>query len=309
MGERADAMRQPSDFDYESSTSRDVNTDADVSSDDDPEQIREEIENTRAEMSETIDAIQERLNPQRIKEEATEAVREATIGRVEDAFHDASGTAKGMGATMIDTMKKNPIATALAGVGIGWLVMNARSSSGVQNADTIGASGRYRQTPYGSSMSTSGRSEYYGGQTRYQSGHYSTHEEGRAGQVQERAGEMAGQVQERVGDVADQVQERASHYTDEAQHQMHRAQSQFNRMLRENPLMVGAAALGLGLVAGLAIPETEREQEWMGEARDSLIDRAQETAHDTIEKVQNVAEEAKDAAQREADQQGLSGSS
>src|SRR3954471_23622969 len=63
-----------------------------------PEQIRAQIEDTRAEMSSTIDAIQEKLNPDNVKEQAKEAVREATVGRVEDAVNNAGQTAKGFGA-------------------------------------------------------------------------------------------------------------------------------------------------------------------------------------------------------------------
>lgn len=49
----------------------------------DPSEIRHEIEETRAEMSETIDAIQAKLDPQRVKERLTDTVREATVGRAQ----------------------------------------------------------------------------------------------------------------------------------------------------------------------------------------------------------------------------------
>src|SRR5687768_14943527 len=56
---------------------------------DDPDQIEQEIEQTRSEMSGTIDEIQERLNPERLKEQAKEAAHDATIGRVVDAKDQA----------------------------------------------------------------------------------------------------------------------------------------------------------------------------------------------------------------------------
>ena len=74
-------------------------------------QIETDIEQTRAEMSETINAIQERLSPQHIAEQAREAVYDATIG-----------TAKGAGLNMIETIKRNPIPAAVAALSIGWLV-------------------------------------------------------------------------------------------------------------------------------------------------------------------------------------------
>jgi hypothetical protein len=41
-------------------------------------------------------------------------------------------------------------------------------------------------------------------------------------------------------------------------------------MLQENPLAVGTLAVGVGAAVGLAIPETSKEHEVMGEARDNL---------------------------------------
>ena len=51
---------------------------------DETEAIRADIEQTRSQMSATIDAIQDKLNPQNIVDQAKGAVREATIGRVEN---------------------------------------------------------------------------------------------------------------------------------------------------------------------------------------------------------------------------------
>ena len=48
---------------------------------DETDAIRGDIEDTRANMSSTIDAIQEKLSPQRLTEQAKDAVRDATVGR------------------------------------------------------------------------------------------------------------------------------------------------------------------------------------------------------------------------------------
>ncbi len=67
MGERADEMKPPGEV----------------------EELRAEIEQTRSEMSETIDAIQAKLDPQHLKEQAKDAVREATLGRAQRLAHTA----------------------------------------------------------------------------------------------------------------------------------------------------------------------------------------------------------------------------
>lgn len=82
----------------------------------DPAQIRAEIEETRAEMSQTIDAIQEKLDPQHIKEQVAEKVHEATIGRVQELAHTASEkiseTAQKIGEALPKTGDSTGAATA-----------------------------------------------------------------------------------------------------------------------------------------------------------------------------------------------------
>jgi hypothetical protein len=51
----------------------------------------------------------------------------------------------------------------------------------------------------------------------------------------------------------------------------------------------------------LAIPETAKEHEVMGEARDTFVEKAQEKAQAAQERVQQVAQEAQSAAQQEAE--------
>ena len=76
-------------------------------------------------------------------------------------------------------------------------------------------------------------------------------------------------------------------------------------MLHENPLTVGALAVGASAAIGLAIPETSKEHEVMGEARDTVVEKAQEKAQEMQQSVQRVAEEARGAAQQEAENQCL----
>jgi hypothetical protein len=66
----------------------------------------------------------------------------------------------------------------------------------------------------------------------------------------------------------------------------------FWQMVESNPVAVGALGTVLGGVAGLLIPETEKEHQLMGETRDRLVGSVQEMAGETVAKVQLVAEEA-----------------
>lgn len=75
--------------------------------------------------------------------------------------------------------------------------------------------------------------------------------------------------------------------------------------VRNNPFGVGAVALGLGALVGIAIPLSKTENEMMGELRDNLLESAQGALSEASERAQRVAEEAKNAAVDKASQEGL----
>ena len=248
---------------------------------DDIDRTRAEIERTRADMGETVDAIQQRLSPENLKEQAKDRVMGATVGRAQEA-----------GSGIIETIRANPVPAALTGIGLTWLFASARSQS-------------------------SGRSRYYRGRT-YDAYDYPPSYDyesattigpssaGEAlGRTRDRVGETASRAQDRAGKVASQAQDKVSNAGDQVQYQTRRANDQLQRMLGQNPLTVGALSLGLGAAIGLDLPQTSREHEVMGEARDTLVEKAQEKAGEAQEKVQRVAEEVQSAAKDEAENQGL----
>jgi hypothetical protein len=59
-----------------------------------------------------------------------------------------------------------------------------------------------------------------------------------------------------------------------AGHYGRRAQSGFAHMREEQPLVVGAIGLAVGAALGAALPKTETEDEWLGDTRDQLKERA-----------------------------------
>ncbi len=268
---------------------------------DDPEilRARAEIEETRAEMSETIDALKERLDPQKLKEDAKDSIREATIGRAEDAvqsakdsaqqaLQEAGATAKGAGNKMLETIKQNPVPAALIGVGAGWLLVSSRQSD-------AGAA-RYEGTYYASPRD---RERFYSGSSPS------------GGQpMDEKAREKAEMLKQRAQQTAGQVRETASEFTDQAREKAKMARQGFQEQVHDNPLGVGLAALALGVAVGFALPETRQENRWMGEARDNMMEKAEESVQQVAGKVQTVAKEAvssaKEAAQEAANEQGLS---
>jgi len=353
--------------------------DTDTTSTDDTSEIRADIEQTRAEMSETINALTERLSPSNLKEQAQEQlhdvkehvkeqvkeqfygakemVRDATIGRVENMVSNASDTVSDAGSSIMDTIRQNPIPAALVGIGLSWLYMNRRSSSSSRPMRYSGRGGVRGERPYYEDRAYYQERPYYEGQRSYdynagayggQRGSGGMMDRGQravgnvASSVSDRASSVAGTVSDRASSVASTVSDTASsvagtvsdtasnvastvsdtassvastvsdtasNVVDRAQYQAQRVEDRFENTLQENPLALGAIALALGTAVGLALPQTERENQLMGEARDTLVERAQEVASDTIDKVQRVAGEvastAQETVQEQAREQGL----
>ena len=265
---------------------------------DEVEATRAEIERTRADMSETVDAIQERLSPQNLKEQAKDRVKEAAVGRAREA---RSG--------MVETVRANPLPAALTGIGLGWLLMSARrqGSAGPRyRGDVVYREPTNEHAPvaakYLPQNGTEGTDGSSAGETlgraRDKVGETATH-------AQDKAGDIAGHAQDKAENLGSRAQDRASRLGSQARHQASRAGGGFQRMLNENPLTVGALAVGAGAAIGLAIPETSKEHEVMGEARDTVVEKAQGKVQEVQQSVQRVAEEAQGAAQQEAENQGL----
>jgi ElaB/YqjD/DUF883 family membrane-anchored ribosome-binding protein len=292
----------------------------DVSEDQRTREIRDEIEETRGEMSETIDAIQEKLNPRNIMANATDRVKSAATERVRDMAETASHTAKkamdytnpiplaliGVGAAWLlssqsrerndysqlrddwdgwddrdrDTgfmarIRNNPIPAALAGVGLGWLAFSGSEREG----EEWRARNPQRWRTAGTGRWESGEGERW---------NRAADEAGGTGsRVADSASEMASRTKEYASDTADSMRRMAR-----------RRQNQVQRMVQESPLLVGAGALMLGAAFGLAIPETDVENEWMGEARDNVVGQAREMARDTVNEVQEAAGTVADAAKK-----------
>jgi ElaB/YqjD/DUF883 family membrane-anchored ribosome-binding protein len=260
---------------------------------DDPEVIRARIEETRANMSETVDHIQERLSPDHLKQQVQETVRDATIGRVEQMADTATRKARNWRSNMVETIKQNPVPAALAGFGLAWLFMAGTGDE--EDVSTYYTTRGYSRSP--------GTYRYAGGEQYREADRL--HEAQRkvgdtARHLQEEASQVTQQARDQAEQVAHQAQQQVEEWRDEAEYQMQRAKSGFQQMLVENPLAVGAAAIAIGAAVGLAIPNTEQENELMGQTRDRLVDQAQSTAQETMQKVRSVAEKATTAAEEEA---------
>jgi len=248
-------------------------------------EIREEIAQTRDDMSETIEAIQDRLKPSTVVANATERVKSATTEKVKQMANTAGDAAnRVMHNSFADTVRENPWPVAMIGIGAAWLWMRSRSDSG-----------QYRTGRYAYGDDYAERDEY-GIENDWRRRTAPARMTYRTSDAGEDLGyyDQSDQQGSSVGEYVDSV--RAT-----ARRTSRRTQNGFNHVLRENPLALGAAATIVGAAIGMTLPETVVENEWMGDARDNVVERAKEMAGDAAERVGAAADQVKDVASRAAD--------
>lgn len=244
--------------------------------------LHEEIADTRARMSETIDEIGDRLNVNRIKGQLRESVREqvhetkeriraATIGKAQNMARNAVDSVNDKGHSLMSTIRGNPVPAAMIGVGLGWLLLKGRRGSGREIHSTYHMHGGVND------WSEAGGEEHSA-----------------MDRVKERASDVGHRVKETASDVGHNVKETASEVADRAQHAAsaaaHRTQDVASHLMHDHPVVLGAAALAIGLAAGMSMPATRREDELMGPARDRMMDRAQRVASEKASQLSRVAE-------------------
>ena len=97
-------------------------------------ELEAEIVQTRADMTETIEAIGNKLEPGNVVREAKETVRSATFGKVEQMAMGAQQTwddvRRGDAGGIVETIRRNPIPAGMVAVGLGFLFMNRASVNG-----------------------------------------------------------------------------------------------------------------------------------------------------------------------------------
>ncbi|HEX6617791.1 MAG TPA: DUF3618 domain-containing protein [Gemmatimonadales bacterium] len=231
-----------------------------------PEEIQRDIERTRERMSNNIDALGDRLSPENLKHQAKEAITD----KAQDVVSSVGDQARQTGSRVVDFITQNPLPVAAVGLGAIWLftLRNKSEVSGDRMA-RFAYTGPERRQP-------NGRSDLRRRLTD------------RAEHMKERMGEKASEAGERAGEIKDRMQERAGELGSEAKSKAREAKSGLERMMHENPLALAVGAAVIGVALGLLLPETDKEREMMGPARDRLGDRVQDTA----ERVKDAAVEA-----------------
>lgn len=243
------------------------------------EDIEGEIERTRDEMASTLNAIERKLSPKQIMDQAVDTMR--------DLVSDQSRVAQ--------AVRDNPIPLALIGLGLGWLAVS--SSMGRKSAAAEGSyesmeglapswsSGAGLPDVESAAYGTAGSAEYTGG--------------GEGRDVRQRAGQLAGSARETVSRATDRTRGRVSEWRSQARSSANQAANRTRDAYEDHPLTMGLVAALVGAAVGALLPRSRAESEGMGTAASDALRQARRAGAEIADKAARVAERAVQAGKEE----------
>jgi hypothetical protein len=174
---------------------------------------------------------------------------------VVDRVRDSLGLGR---AALLETVKREPVPLALTGIGLGWLVLK----------DLLGTYGRPARGADGSDAD----------------------EPGTVQRAKEGVVKAARTGKEKVARTATAAREKVSHAAQGTVEGARKAADWVSHTFQEDPVLLGAAALAAGLIAGIAIPASRREEELAAPVAEKAVDTAQQAVETALDKAKEKVE-------------------
>lgn len=242
------------------------------------DEIEREIERERHDLSETIGTLQDRFSAENV------------VRAIGDEFREHGSE---IGHSVSRSVKENPIALALTGIGLAWMIF------GDNNARRNGASVASRSDPTSAPPpapvpAAAPRPDWLSSVQDVES------ERGEATRSDGAVSDRANRVRARLSAGTENLSEDARGRVVAARERAYRASVSANRQARrgaataqdfyyDQPLVMGALALAVGTAIGGSLPRSEMEDAAFGQQSDDLIDQAERIFRSEVDKAGGVA--------------------
>jgi hypothetical protein len=197
-----------------------------------------------------------------------------------------------------DAARKNPISAALIGMGVLWLFTGGRTAERV--GDLVRGAGFDRiPDAAGNALNAAGSTLRSGADSigdRVSSAAETLRDGGAAG---------LDRVARAGSEVAGAAYDYAQNIPDAGGALFGTARENLSELFRAQPLALGAVGLAIGAGIAAALPATDLEAEYFGEASDNFKEQAADYASEQVSRAATVAEEVVTAVSDEARKQGL----
>lgn len=240
------------------------------------EQLRREVKQSRQRVAADVDALGEKLEPDNLKREATDAARHMK----DDAVAHVKLRARETGGHAKSEIQSNPWPYALMGAGLTWLLLDQ-----VTKRTERGRHARARIADAGSN-----------GHTRERASELKQ----RAHTKMDRASERWESTKTKAGNRYDDARLAATQAKERGGVIARDAGARTEGFYMDHPLMIGGISMAAGVGLGLLLPATRRELEAVGSTSADMQDRAVEMGHELADRARDIARETAKETQHRA---------
>lgn len=233
----------------------------------DPAVLEREIDQQRAEISDIVHALENKLSPGEL---------------IDTALGYVKGGSGEFFSNLSNTVKANPVPTVLTSIGLIWLMAGQNRQPRPHIASTSGTSVKDKLAE-----SKDRLADTFSGLK-----HQGT-------DVRDRTSQMGHNVSASVTEASHRVRDGSRQAADSLRHQADRARGGFNHLLTEQPLALGAIGIALGALLAASVPPTRREDELLGQASDRMTDRLRHKTEEGYQKATEMGQEVVDQARHE----------
>lgn len=238
----------------------------------DPAGIERDIDRTRASLGRTVDALERRLSPGELVDQALGMARE-----------HGGEFATNLGRSV----RNNPIPVILTGVGLAWMMASSNEPRAPVRRSAAGYGGYQEWTSESAPDTGESTGALKSGISAAKSAVGAIGE--KASRAKDSLKQTAGSFGDSTSGTVSDMDQRMRTQGERMRMQSRRLRSNFESLMDEQPLIVGAIGVAIGAALGAAFPRTESEDRLLGEARDSALNAARDKASRAYEDVKDVA--------------------
>lgn len=170
---------------------------------------------------------------------------------------------------MLETFTRNPLTTALVGLGILWLLKNSSEIQDEWTGKQRHAANRWQEP------------ETYDGPAIHV-------------QIKKNLQSVKGKIQEQDKEWKEESEQKLQELKGYAKNQASCAKKEFHHLLENNPLALGGIMLAIGAAIAATLPSSRKENHWMGNSREKMLNavktKVKETVDDAKRETQKLAE-------------------
>ena len=236
------------------------------------EDVEREVEAAREDLDRTVEALKDKMTPGQLIDELSRTFKGGGAGEL-------------MGNLGVQ-VRENPMALAMIGAGMAWLMMGKSDRAATDTAAGVYQTNSDLGVTPATSAATGDISDA-------------------VGNLKAKVGEVAGGVRDAASGAADHASQGLHDLGAQASSAGRKAVRSFEDILQQEPLIFGALGLAAGVALGAAFPSTELEDKTFGAARDNLVDAGEKKLADVGQALNASGHAAFEAVKGEADRQGL----